>query len=277
MCFVQLSALKDVQQEICATQFHVQLLLFLSQDKQDNFLFQFNLVQLRAQSYLLHQFHVRHQMFFVQTLTLKDAQLLTCVFQDLVQSQQLESLFHLLWCMFQLHAQNCPLHQFHVNHQMFSVQLSAPKDVQQEICATQFLVQLLLFLSPDKQDNFQFQFNLFQLHAQNYPLHQFHVRHQMFFVQILTLKDAQLLTCVSQDLVQSQPLESLCHLLWCLLQLPAQNCPLHQFHVKHQMFYAQLSALKDVQQGICAMQFHVHLLLFLSPDKLEFGIQNFYH
>merc|ERR1719233_2722831 len=102
---------------------------------------------------------------------------------------------------------------------MFFVRLSALKDVQQGICATQFPVQLLLFLSPDKQDNFQFQFNLFQLHAQSYQLHQFHVRHQMFFVQILTLK--------------------------------------------------------DVQQGICAMQFHVHLLLFLSPDKLEFGIQNF--
>merc|ERR1719233_1592334 len=158
---------------------------------------------------------------------------------------------------------------------MCFVQLSALKDVQQEICATQFHVQLLLFLSQDKQDNFQFQLNLFQLHAQSYPLHQFHVRHQMFFVQILTLKDAQLLTCVSQDLVQSQPLESMLHLLWYLLQFHALSCPLHQFHVKHQMFFVQPSALKDVQQGICATQFHVQLLLCLSPDKLEFGVQNF--
>merc|ERR1719233_2834675 len=84
---------------------------------------------------------------------------------------------------------------------MFFVQLSPLKDVQQGICATQFHVQLLLFLSPDKQDNFQFQFNLFQLHAQNCPLHQFHVKHQMFYAQLSALKDAQLLTCVSQNLV----------------------------------------------------------------------------
>merc|ERR1719427_2262779 len=185
MFSVQLLALKDVQQGICATQFHVQLLLFLSQDKQDNRQFQFNLFQLHAQSCPLHQFHARHQKFFVQILTLKDAQPLTRVSQDLVQSQPLESFFHLLWCLLQLHAQSCPLHQFRVKHQMFSVQLSALKDVQQGICATQFHVQLLLYLSLDKIDNFQFQFNLFQLHAQSCPLHQFHVRHQKFFVQIL--------------------------------------------------------------------------------------------